>query len=137
MDEQLKQFIHKHLTDDIRKIELTAQPVGVDLRFALQQIDGRQRAKAKLPALTANADIIFPVHLSVEQCSSEYTAEYKTRILRNALSQSNPLTDATLIDLTGGFGIDFIALSKLFAKAIYVERNAELCAIAAQNFQTL
>ena len=47
------------------------------------------------------------------------------------------MTDATLIDLTGGFGIDFIALSKLFAKAIYVERNAELCAIAAQNFQTL
>ena len=134
MNEQEKQFIHSHLNDDVRKLALSKTPDGVDLRFVLEQIDGRQRAKTKLPSLAANPDIIFPVHLSVEQCSSETTAAYKASIIkREGLLRFGEV----LIDLTGGFGIDFIALSKLFGKAIYVERNAELCAIAEQNFRTL
>ncbi len=160
MNEQTKQFILSHLNDDVRKLALSKTPDGVDLRFALQQIDGRQRAKTKLPTLAANPDIIFPVHLSVEQCSSEATAAYKARVLTPSNSptgggQSHPgnnldnnLSDGlypspvgrpggVLIDLTGGFGVDFIALSKLFEKAIYVERNPDLCAIAEQNFHTL
>ena len=180
MNEQEKQFINSHLNDDVRKLALSKTPDGVDLRFVLEQIDGRQRAKTKLPSLTANPDIIFPVHLSVEQCSSETTAAYKASIIKRDLppaqpspgspvcrgratfqdgeelhpnsdftKQSSPRPErkglgegllrsgAVLIDLTGGFGVDFIALSKLFGKAIYVERNAELCAIAEQNFHTL
>ena len=180
MNEQEKQFINSHLNDDVRKLALSKTPDGVDLRFVLEQIDGRQRAKTKLPSLAANPDIIFPVHLSVEQCSSEATAAYKASIIKWDLppaqpspgspvcrgratfqdgeelhpnsdftKQSSPRPErkglgegllrsgAVLIDLTGGFGIDFIALSKLFGKAIYVERNAELCKIAEQNFHTL
>ena len=134
MNEQEKQFILSHLNDDVRKLALSKTPDSVNLRFVLEQIDGRQRAKTKLPSLAANPDIIFPIHLSVEQCSSETTAAYKASIIkREGLLRFGEV----LIDLTGGFGIDFIALSKLFGKAIYVERNAELCAIAEQNFHTL
>ncbi|MCQ2255833.1 MAG: class I SAM-dependent methyltransferase [Bacteroidaceae bacterium] len=150
MNEQEKQFILSHLNDDVRKLALSKTPDSVNLRFVLEQIDGRQRAKTKLPSLAANPDIIFPVHLSVEQCSSEATAAYKAQVLTPSNSptgggqnpaegSSSPVgrSGGVLIDLTGGFGIDFIALSKLFGKAIYVERNAELCAIAEQNFHTL
>ena len=152
MNEQEKQFILSHLNDDVRKLALSKAPDGVNLRFVLEQIDGRQRAKTKLPSLTANPDIIFPVHLSVEQCSSEATAAYKAQVIMTSpspstggvlvvdgSSNSSPVgrSGGVLIDLTGGFGVDFIALSKLFGKAIYVERNAELCAIAEQNFHTL
>ena len=112
---------------------LAKAPDGVDLRFAVQQIDGRQRARTKLPSLAANFEVIFPVHLSVEQCSSEVTADYKKEILARRLPPKRSL----LIDLTGGFGIDFMALSPLFEKAVYVERNEELCQIAAHNFKTL
>ena len=168
MNEQEKQFILSHLNDDVRKLALSKTPDGVNLRFVLEQIDGRQRAKTKLPSLAANPDIIFPVHLSVEQCSSEATAAYKANIIKRDLppapsfqdgeelhpnsdftKQSSPRPErkglgegllrsgAVLIDLTGGYGIDFIALSKHFGKAIYVERNAELCKLAEQNFHTL
>lgn len=136
MNEQEKQFILSHLNDDVRKLALSKTPDGVNLRFVLEQIDGRQRAKTKLPSLAANPDIIFPVHLSVEQCSSEATAAYKASVMQNQLSAINYQL-SIFADLTGGFGIDFIALSKLFEKAIYVERNPDLCAIAEQNFRTL
>ncbi len=152
MNEQTKQFILSHLNDDVRKLALSKTPDGVNLRFVLEQIDGRQRAKTKLPSLAANPDIVFPVHLSVEQCSSEATAAYKAQVIMTSpspstggvlvvdgSSNSSPVgrSGGVLIDLTGGFGIDFIALSKLFKKAIYVERNPDLCAIAEQNFHTL
>jgi len=142
MNEQTKLFINSHLNDDVRKLALSKIPDGVNLRFALQQIDGRQRAKHKLPSLVSNPDIIFPVHLSVEQCSSETTAEYKATVLKRVIKESNdkassPFYTELMADLTSGFGIDFIAISKLFRKAVYVERNTDLCAIAEQNFHTL
>lgn len=142
MNEQTKLFINSHLNDDVRKLALSKIPDGVNLRFALQQIDGRQRAKHKLPSLVSNPDIIFPVHLSVEQCSSETTAEYKASVLKRVIKErtdkaSSPFCTELMADLTSGFGIDFIAISKLFRKAVYVERNTDLCAIAEQNFHTL
>lgn len=139
-EEKTKLFIQEHLSDDVKRLALTKPGAGIDLRFALQQIDGRQRAKSKLPLLSANPDIVFPVHLSVEQCSSEATARYKADLLKDYLSrQKNEEYSSVnvLTDLTGGFGIDFMALAAHFAKAVYVERNEELCEIARQNFRTL
>lgn len=138
--EKTRLFIQEHLSDDVKRLALTKPVAGIDLRYALQQIDGRQRAKSKLPLLSANPDIIFPVHLSVEQCSSEATARYKADLLKDYLSrhpgeESSSVT--VLTDLTGGFGIDFMALAAHFKKAVYVERNEELCEIARQNFHTL
>ena len=96
-----------------------------EFRFLLQQVDGFQRTKDKLPTLSALPDWWFPVRLSCEQCSSEATARYK--------AQQAP-TSQRLIDLTAGYGIDTFFLSERATEAHYVERNADLCAIAAHNF---
>ncbi len=90
--------------------------------------------------MAANPDIVFPVHLSVEQCSSETTAEYKAELLLDYASrqqEGKSSLPSRLTDLTGGFGIDFMALAAHFNEAVYVERNADLCEIARQNFHTL
>ncbi|MCF0203584.1 MAG: SAM-dependent methyltransferase, partial [Bacteroidaceae bacterium] len=147
MNKETKDFIEEHISDDIRRLALRKASDGVDLRFALQQIDGRQRARTKLPTLAANPDILFPAHLSLEQCSSEATARYKREILEalasaptseaSASDKTVPRLPSTLIDLTGGFGIDFIALSPLFNRAVYVERDSTLCDIVSQNLRTL
>ena len=64
----------------------------------------------------------------MEQCSSERTAKYKSGILHSS---------GTLIDLTGGFGVDFSYMAKGFPKAVYVERQSHLCDIARHNFELL
>lgn len=95
--------------------------------MALQQISAYQQIKDKLPSLAERIDIIFPVRLSLEQCSSEETARLKAELIRGN----------HLADLTGGFGIDCLALSRQFERVSYVERNEELCKIAKHNFPLL
>ena len=96
--------------------------------FALDQIEGWQRARTKLPEWASKDGIIFPPHISMEQCSSERTAKYKSGILHSS---------GTLIDLTGGFGVDFSYMAKGFSKAVYVEQQSHLCDIAKHNFELL
>lgn len=96
--------------------------------FALDQIEGWQRARTKLPEWASKEGIIFPPHISMEQCSSERTAKYKSGILHSS---------GTLIDLTGGFGVDFSYMAMDFSKAVYVERQSHLCDIARHNFELL
>jgi hypothetical protein len=64
----------------------------------------------------------------MEQCSSEQTACYKSQIAGK---------DESIVDLTGGFGVDFYWMSQGFRQRTYVEQNEQLCAIAQENFRTL
>ena len=106
---------YAHLTDE-------------QFRFMLQQVDGYQRTKDKLPTFAAIEDWWYPVRLSCEQCSSEATARYKSSLL--------PPSPFTLTDLTGGYGVDTYFMSEHATHANYVERNEDLCKIVAHNFQT-
>ncbi len=135
MNRTTADFIRSHADDDIRQLALkgTKDP-DIDLPFALDQIAGRQTARRKLPSWAASNEIIFPPHLSMEQCSSEQTARYKAEIAMRLLSQQQK---ATLVDLTGGFGVDFSFMAQGFQKAIYVERQEHLCNIARHNFEVL
>lgn len=127
-------FIRRHRLDDVRALALKGNAKGkVDLAFALNQIQGWQTARQKLPSWAAAEGIEYPPHLNMEQCSSEATARYKSE----CLASCHDLSQATLIDLTGGFGVDFSIMSQSFAKAIYVERNAELVEVARHNFDVL
>lgn len=127
-------FVRSHRLDDVRALALKGNANGkVDLAFALNQIQGWQTARQKLPSWAAADGIVYPPHLNMEQCSSEATARYKSECLASRLD----LSQATLIDLTGGFGVDFSIMSRSFAKAIYVERNAELAEVARHNFGVL
>ena len=144
-------FVCKHANDDVRKLALSAKRTeGLDLSFALDQIAGRQKARTKLPswyalaALGESVDeahfLVFPPHISMEQCSSEQTAKYKKRVLDRVLSsifdQDWP-RNAHFVDITGGFGVDFSYLAQGFAEATYVERQEHLCEIARHNFSLL
>lgn len=122
------QFIKDHRQDDVRQLALQAKKFPqVDMGMVIVQIAGRQAAADKIPSWHATDGILYPRHLSLEQCSSEATARYKA-----SLAQGETLTD-----LTGGFGIDCAFLSAGFRQATYVERQQELCEIASHNFPLL
>ena len=121
-------FIREHSSDDVRTLALQAKKYpDINMPTAITQIAGRQVAAEKIPSWREIEEIWYPKHLSLEQCSSEITARYKARLF-----QGDSLTD-----LTGGFGIDCSFLATGFKSATYVERQEELCEIAAHNFPIL
>lgn len=128
LSQETQRFISEHAEDDVRQLALQAKKFpGVDMNTAIVQIAGRQAAADKIPAWYATEGIVYPRHLSLEQCSSELTARYKASLAKGK----------TLADLTGGFGIDSAFLSAGFRQATYVERQEELCEIASHNFPLL
>ena len=142
MTEATLQYVRQHADDDVRQLALrgTKDP-EVDLPMALQQIAGRQTARRKLPSWAALENIVYPPHLNMEQCSSEQTARYKAALCRRLLQQEQGTAEShgrsSLLDLTGGFGVDFSWMSSAFDDATYVERNRELCALSTVNFKVL
>lgn len=140
MNEATRAYIREHGDDDVRRLALQAarQP-DVDMTLALQQIRGRQTARKKMPTWAACEDIVYPPHLSMEQCSSELTARYKAAIVAEKARhlKDEGVGSTRFVDLTGGFGVDFSWMSRSFDERIYVERNADLCALASTNFPLL
>lgn len=132
MNDKTRDFIEQNLNADIRQLALKGcRDKDVDIDVAIRQIAGRQTARRKLPSWAALDGILYPPHLNMEQCSSEQTARYKARIC-----SSHP-SPKTLVDLTGGFGVDFAFMSEAFDEATYVERNSELFAISSANMKIL
>ena len=129
MNQATIDFIREHAEADVRQLALqgTKNP-EVNLTFALEQIAGRQKAKTKLPTWAATDGIIYPPHLSMEQCSSEQTARYKANIAGKG---------ALMVDLTAGYGVDMAFVSPNYRRAIHVEQQASLCAISSENFKLL
>ena len=133
MDKHLtEQFIREHCTDDVRKLALSGHPQGVDIQYALTQISGWQAARVKIPHWAETDGIIYPKHLSLEQCTSQYIAEYKASRVENLIGKN-----FRMADLTGGFGVDCFFISRNAARTCYNEMSAELSGIVAENFKTL
>ena len=130
-----EEYINKHRDEDVRSLALKKVPEGVDAHWCLQQIEGWQLARKKLPQWAEREGVWFPPRLSMEQCSSEATAQYKSQVLGRILTCTQG--DARLVDLTGGFGIDFSYLAQAFGHATYVEQHAHLCDIARHNMPLL
>lgn len=127
-------FVREHREDDVRALALQARRDGeVDLPWALDQIQGWQAARRKLPSWAAIDGIVYPPHLSMEQCSSETTALYKCGIVERLPQVCRKM----LVDLTGGFGVDFAFMAREFEQAIYVERQEHLCETAKHNVELL
>ena len=141
MNQATQDFIRQHQDEDVRQLAfLGSKNPEVDMPFALDQIRGRKMARAKLP-LWANIDgIIYPPHISMEQCSSESTALYKAELAARLLGlpASSSSEEIGFVDLTGGFGVDFSYIaSRLGMSSMYVERQAHLCEAAKENFERL
>ena len=142
-DTSLSSFILAHRQDDVRNLMLQAQRYpNVDMRKAVVQISAWQIAQKKLPLWAETEGILFPEHLSMEQCSSQQTAEYKGEIFAKWIKQSCVENAFLITDLTGGFGVDATCLARSVGKEknvhlTFVERNAELCEIAKHNLPLL
>lgn len=143
LNDVTRAFAETHRNEDVRDLALkTKRTADLDLPAALDQIAGWQIARNKLPQWAACADIVYPAHISMEQCSSQFTAQYKAEIARRLLrslpqSAGQTANDATMTDLTGGFGVDFSYLAREFGHATYVERQSHLCELAAHNMAAL
>lgn len=145
-------FIREHRAEDVRDLALHAKRTpGLDLPFALDQIAGWQTARAKLPEWAAHEGIVYPPHLSMEQCSSEATARHKAALAASLIAGNMADgdtdgdggagtaagTSTSLVDLTGGFGVDFSYMAPAFDHATYVERQPGLCDVARHNLREL
>ena len=101
---------------------------SIDMAVAVRCIQGRAKARTKLPLWYAEPGLLYPQSLSLEQCSSQATALYKQRFVRSG---------DRVADLTGGLGVDSWSLSQSAASVDYFERSEELCACARHNFTAL
>lgn len=141
MNQATQDFIRQHQDDDVRQLAfLGSKYPEVDMPFALDQIRGRKMARVKLPRWASLEGIIYPPHISMEQCSSESTALYKAELAARLLGlpASSFSEEIGFVDLTGGFGVDFSYIAaRLGVKSMYVERQAHLCEVAKENFERL
>lgn len=146
MNQATIDFIRQHQEEDVRQLAfLGSKYPDVDMPFALDQIRGRQMARTKLPRWANIDGIIYPPHISMEQCSSEVTAMYKAelaaRLVKNNQRNTrigHSLGKINFLDMTGGFGVDFSYIAaQLGVQSMYVERQAHLCEAAKENFDRL
>lgn len=203
MNDETREFVAMHRNEDVRELALKARRVNeLDLPLALDQIAGWQIAGKKLPQWASCEGIVYPPHISMEQCSSQFTAQYKSEITQTLLApvvtvrarvsdsaesvmqtaksafqlsdsaelgnyeaemclrtSDSPESDTqevkmgawmtdspesdtlvakrAMVDLTGGFGVDFSYLARGFSQATYVERQRHLCDLAEHNMAAL
>ncbi len=125
---EVQKFIWDNTGADVTKLALQKNPFP-DIEWAeiLNQIAAREKAKEKLPTWFATQNIIYPSKISVEQTSSEITAKYKASLV----------SGKSLIDLTGGFGVDDYYFADAVSKVAHCEMNENLSAIADHNFSKL
>ena len=124
----LQKFIVEQNTADLHKLILKGSSFpDVSIQEIVQQVEGRAKAKRKLPLWFNTPGIIYPPKLNLEQTSSALTALYKSKIINGK----------TLLDATGGFGIDSVYFSKVGYQVTHVEKNDALSSIACYNFKVL
>ena len=126
--EDVQEYLQEHESTPLEKFIFKGSPfTDITIQELAQQLDGRRRVKHKLPLWYDTKEILFPPKLNLEQTSSVLTAQYKASL---ALGD-------TLLDMTGGLGIDSYYFAQVIKKVTHVEMNEELNAFAKANFKTL
>lgn len=121
-------FINQNLKADITKLILKGSPFDhITVQELAEQIEAKKKTLNKLPTWFTAKHIYYPNKINIEQTSSETTANYKASLINGN----------TLIDITGGFGVDVVAFADKFKHVIHCEINAKLSAIAQHNFEIL
>ncbi|CAL2081172.1 class I SAM-dependent methyltransferase [Tenacibaculum dicentrarchi] len=128
LHENVQQFINENLQSDITKLILKGSPFkNITIQELSNQIISKQKSKNKLSSWFLTNQIYYPSKISIEQTSSEKTANYKATLV----------SGKNFIDITGGFGVDTFYFSKYFKRVIHTEINEELSKIVAYNYQKL
>jgi 16S rRNA G966 N2-methylase RsmD len=125
---EIQDFINNSLQANVSKLALSKNPFPeIDWKEIINQIVSKNKSKSKLPTWFSTDGIYYPPSISIEQTSSEITAKYKSELL----------SGKSIIDLTGGFGVDCYYFSKKFEKVVHCEKNAELSEIVKHNYDKL
>ncbi len=121
-------FINKNINAKASRLILKGhKSTTATIQELVEQIEAKQKAKLKLPTWFNTANIYYPNKLNIEQTSSEITAQYKASFIKGN----------TLIDATGGFGIDAYYFSKQVANVTHCELNTKLSHIVSHNYKVL
>ena len=124
----IQQFISDNLKSDITKLILKGSPfIEVSIQELANQIVAKQKSEHKLTSWFQTKNIYYPLKINIAQTSSEIAADYK----------SNLVEGTSIIDITGGFGVDCLYFSKRFKEVIHCEINEELSSIVKHNYQQL
>lgn len=124
----IQNFINKNLNTDITSVLLKGTNFNkVSTKEIVAQIEAKKKCKNKLPTWFSTPNIYYPNKLSIEQTSSEVSANYKASIIGGK----------SIIDLTGGFGIDSYSFSKKFKQVTHCEINKNLSEITDYNYNLL
>lgn len=128
LQSDVQDYINENLKTDPTALILRGISFNdVSSAEVVEQIEAKMRCEKKLPTWFQQPNIYYPNKLNIEQTSSEVTAAYKSHLI----------IGKTLIDLTGGFGVDAYFFAKSFESVIHCELNRELSEIVSHNFQTL
>ncbi|MGB6269175.1 MAG: class I SAM-dependent methyltransferase, partial [Olleya sp.] len=128
LSKEIQEFIKNNSSTDVSELVLKGIPFSEELKQdIINQIEAKQRSEKKLPTWFNTKNIYYPSKLNIEQTSSEITAKHK----------ANLLSGNTLIDLTGGFGVDSYYFSKSIKSVVYCEINKDLSQIAEHNSSVL
>ncbi|MGO1245094.1 MAG: class I SAM-dependent methyltransferase [Sphingobacterium sp.] len=126
---EVQRYLTLHLGENPANVALKKSPfAGISSSELAQQIDGRQRALKKIPEWLRHSGIYFPPKLNLEQSSSMLTGKYKSKLISPGCS---------LIDLTGGFGVDSYYFAAVADSVTHCEINTALSEIVEHNFKTL
>jgi len=127
-DPEVRDFLLENLSKEPGLLVLKNLSVsGIPAKDLAVQLNGLQKSQKKLPNWFNTAGIVFPAGISVEQCSSEITASHKASLI----------SGETMVDLTGGFGVDSFYFSQKVTKLDYVETQNPLLEIAQYNHKLL
>ncbi|WP_121965015.1 class I SAM-dependent methyltransferase [Myroides sp. N17-2] len=128
LSQEVQQYIQDHLDANLSQIAFKKSPFEhIEMSDLLTQIESKKKSKDKLPTWFKTDNILFPKKLSIEQTSSEACAAYKASLV----------SGDSLIDLTGGFGIDCYYFSKSIKQVLHCEMQQDLSETVALNFTAL
>lgn len=128
LEPEVQDFINAHVNTPISVLALQKNPFPhLDYKRILQQIESKAKAAQKLPTWFTTPLCLYPSKISIEQTSSEITASYKAQTIHGA----------SLIDLTGGFGVDAYYFAQHFQSVVHCEHDAQLSAMVAHNSSTM
>lgn len=128
LNTEIQEFINANLNSDINALILKGTTFqNTETKDLIEQIEAKKRCDKKLPTWFKTKKIYYPNKLNIEQTSSEITAKYKSELIKGD----------SIIDLTGGFGVDCFYFSKHFNIVNHCEINDTLSEIVEHNFSQL
>ena len=128
LNTEFQDFVEKHYKEEVSKMAFQGSPFeGISTQELLVQLSGKKRAEKKLPTWFNTRGVIYPPNINLEQTSSEVTAKYKASLVNGD----------SMVDLTGGFGVDSYYFAEKVNELKHFELNEDLQDLAAHNFHIL